>query len=210
MAEKIETIKGHGITENTPLHIITNAGSFYKNLHYNTAAITGATPEPAGWVGVCLGTTSGGGKVDVTPEYIDIEADGATVAVRGMRQKVGEKATMEMNLIEFKKETLIDALHLVKDSAKSKTGCECYISKPKLVDSDYFENVGYVGEKAGGGKIIIIYPNALVTGSFTVEGKNKTQASFALTAECCATFAQDDLTHLPYEFWFPDAEIPKV
>lgn len=196
-------LKQHGITSDTPEQIMLSAGAFYKNLHYNKAASAGDNPEEQGWVGTVLGATSGGGKVSITPEYIDIEADGATVMVEGMKRKVGEAAKIEVNLIEFKESIVVDALHLKEDTGVQVSGYKCYKSKTQLDASDYLTNVAYVGTKVNGDQIIVILPNALITGAFEIEGKNKTQASFAITAECSATFAQNDLEHLPYEIYFP-------
>lgn len=198
-------LKQHGITSDTPEQIMVSAGAFYKNLHYNEAAKESpeSESEPQGWVGTVLGATSGGGKVSLTPEYIDIEADGATVMVKGMKRKVGEAAKIEVNLIEFKESIVVDALHLKEDTDIAVSGYKCFKSKTQLEASDYLTNVAYVGTKVNGEQIIVILPNALITGAFEIEGKNKTQASFAITAECGADFTQDDLEHLPYEVYFP-------
>ena len=112
-------LKTHGITANTPKEILLGAGSYYKNLKYVENA----------WEGEILGATSGGGKVSITPEYMTIEADGATVKVRGLERKVGETATMEINLLEFKEANLIQALHMEEDTTETVAGYKIYKSK---------------------------------------------------------------------------------
>lgn len=159
--------------------------------------------KTTGWYGKSLGATSGGGKLTIEPEYFDPEVDGATVLVRGLKQKVAEKASLEVNLTEFKKGLIVDALHLVEDTTANIAGYKKFISKRSLNDTDYLDNVAFVGTKVNGEQIIIILPNAIITGAFELEGKNKEQATYTVTAECTASFEQDDLEHLPYEIYYP-------
>lgn len=163
--------------------------------------------KTTGWFGQILGATSGGGKLTIEPEYLDPEVDGATVLVRGLKQKVAETASMEVNLTEFREGLIVDALHLVEDKTAQTTGYKKYISKRNLADSDYLDNVAFVGTKVNGEQIIIILPNAIITGAFELEGKNKEQATYTVTAECTASFEQDDLEHLPYEIYYPTQSV---
>lgn len=187
-------LKTHGISAKTPEQLLLGAGAYYKNLKYT---------EGSGWEGEILGATQDGGKVTIEPEYLDIEADGATVKVRGLTQKVGEVATMEVNLLEFKEENLINALHMVEDSTEAVEGYKTYVSKRTLSDSDYFENIAYVGTLTNGKQVIVVFENALLTGAMELEPKNKEVSVMTITAECYATFEQDDLEHLPYKIYYP-------
>ena len=187
-------LKTHGITENTPKEILLGAGAYYKNLKYE---------EGTGWTGTILGATTGGGKVSITPEYMTIEADGATVKVRGLEKKVGETATMEINLLEFKEANLLQALHMVEDTSKSVEGYKVYKSVRDISDEDYLDNVAYVGTLTSGEQVIIIFENAIIEGAMELEPKNKEVSSMTITAECTASFEQDDLEHLPYYIYFP-------
>ncbi|MGL4484662.1 MAG: X2-like carbohydrate binding domain-containing protein [Anaerovoracaceae bacterium] len=190
-------LKSHGITKETPQNIMLSAGAYYKNLKY---VETGAAP---GWSGDILGATSGGGKVAIAPEYMDLELDGASVKVRGGIQKVGETAQIEVNVTEFSKGLIVDSLHLVQDTSFKGEETK-YVSKRTLDDEDYLDNIAWVGTLVDGRQAIVILPNALITSAFEVEGKNKNQATFSLTAECTASFEQSDLEHLPYEIYFPE------
>ncbi|MDO4377984.1 MAG: hypothetical protein Q4C64_02375 [Erysipelotrichia bacterium] len=188
-------LKTHGITADTPKNLMFSAGTFYKNLEYKTNA----------WTGTVLGATSGGGKLSITPEYINAELDGATVAVKGAKFKVGETATIEANFTEVMEGRVVDALHLVEDTTATVTGYKVYKSKAILTDDDFLKNVAFVGTLTDGKQVIVILPNALCTSAFELEGKNKTQATYACTFECHADITQDDLYHLPYEIYFPSA-----
>lgn len=191
------SLKTHGVTENTPKNLILGAGSFYKNLKYSS--------ENKKWEGTIFGATKGGGKVTISQEYTDVEPDGASVAVKGLKYKSGETATLESTLIELTKDFLVTSLHLKEDTTKAVDGYKCYVSKRLLEDGDYLENIAYVGTLSDGRQAIIILPNAIVTSAFELEGKNKEVGTFAMTAECTASFEQDDLEHLPYEIYYPEA-----
>lgn len=188
-------LKTHGITANSVQNLLFSAGAIYKNLEYTEN----------GWTGTVLGATNGGVKFSITPEYVNAELDGASVAVRGGKIKVGETATIESNMTEFSEGVIKDSLHLVEDTTEVITGYKKYISKRSLVDSDYLENVAYVGSLVSGEQVIVILPNAICTSALEVQGQNKTQATYTITFECTATFEQDDLEHLPYEIYYPQA-----
>lgn len=227
-------LKTHGITENTPKEILLGAGAYYKNLKYDykitkdSKVVTSkkyytksdntytevesptdsdiSTYYELGWDGTILGATTGGGKVAITPEYMTIEADGATVKVKGLEKKVGETANMEINLIEFKEDNFVQALHMVEDTTKKAEGYKIYKSVRDIDDDAYFENVAFVGTLTNGEQVIVIFENAIVEGAMELEPKNKEVSSMKVTAECTASFEQDDLEHLPYYIYFPQSE----
>lgn len=186
-------LKPHGITSETPKSLLFSAGTYYKNLKYAEGK----------WTGDILGATSGGGKLSITPEYQDAELDGATVAVKSAKFKVGETASVEANFTEVCEGRVVDALHLKKADTQDVTGYVKYESKALLEDSDYLDNIAFVGTLVDGRQVIAILPNALCTSAFELEGKNKTQATYTCTFECHADITQDDLYHLPYEIYFP-------
>ena len=191
-------LKTHGITESTPKNLLFSAGTFYKNLKYTDATKT--------WEGTVLGATSGGSKVTITPEYVDAELDGATVAVKGAKFKVGETASLEANFTEITEGITVDALHLVKDAGFTDEKWVKYDSKALLDDTDFLENVAFVGTLTSGKQIIFIMDNAICTSAFELNGQNKTQATYTCTFECTADLTQDDLYHLPYHIYFPVTE----
>lgn len=189
-------LKTHGITKGTPKEILLGAGAYYKNLKYI---------EGKGWEGVILGATQGGGKVAITPEYLTIEADGATVKVKGLEKKVGETANMEINLLEIKESHLVEVLHMKEDTSKKIPGYKVYKSKRDIGDDDYFENIAFVGTLTSGEQVIIIFENGIIEGALELEPKNKEVSVFTATVECTASFEQDDLEHLPYYIYYPQA-----
>lgn len=191
------TLKSHGITTDTPKKIMLGAGVYYKNLRWETSA----------WTGTPIGATSGGGTINHTPEYLDAELDGATVLVKGAKNKVGETAQMDINLTEFKEGLFVDMLHLEKDTSAGVTGYTKYKSKAMLTDDDYLDNIAFVGLTNDGKNIIVIMNNALCIGALELNPQNKTQSTFTASFACHADLEQDDLMHLPVEYYFPTAEV---
>ena len=196
----MNNLKTHGITKGTPKEILLGAGAYYKDLKYE---------ESTGWSGTILGATQGGGKVAITPEYLTIEVDGATVKVKGLEKKVGEVATMEINLLEIKESHLVEVLHMEEDTTKKVPGYKVYKSKRDIGDDDYFENIAFVGTLTSGEQVIIIFENGIIEGALELEPKNKEVSVFTATVECTADFEQDDLEHLPYYIYYPQATEPE-
>lgn len=189
-------LKTHGITEGTPKEILLGAGAYYKNLKYI---------EGQGWDGIILGATQGGGKVTITPEYLTIEVDGATVKVKGLEKKVGETASMEINLLEIKESHLTEVLHMEEDTSKKVPGYKVYKSKRDIGEDDYFDNIAFVGTLTSGEQVIVIFENGIIEGALELEPKNKEVSVFTATVECTASFEQEDLEHLPYYIYYPQA-----
>lgn len=190
-------LKMHGVTSDTINNIMLGAGVFYKNLSYGAA----------GWEGTVVGATSGGGTVNIEPEYLDVEVDGVTVAVKGLtKQKVGETATIEMNLTELTEGVVVSVLNLTEDATKSNEAYTCYTTKTNIDESDYLENVAFVGTTTNGSNVIVIMPNAVCTSAFSLSGQNKTQATYTIQYQCTATLDSNNLMKLPLEIYFPVAK----
>lgn len=188
-------LKKHGITNETIKNMILGAGVIYKNLKYSDT-------EKA-WSGTVLGATSGGIKFNYEAQWLDIEVDGATVLVKGVsKQKVGESATLEGQMTELTEDVLVNALHLVKDTSEDSEYTK-YITKENVSETDYLDNVAYVGTLSNGKNIIIILPNAICTEAFEMETKNATQTTFAVKFECTADLENDQLNKLDVQIYYP-------
>ena len=186
-------LKKHGITDKTPSELMFRSATIYKNLKFETND----------WAGDVLGATSGGCKFSLVEEFADAEVDGAIVKTRGLKVKIGETGTLEVNMTEFKEDVIKNALHLVEDASASVTGYKKYKTKAIVSDGDYLDNVAVVGWLTSGKAIIFILPNAFCTSGVELEPKDKEQASFALTFEAHAAIT-DDLDHLPVEIYYPE------
>lgn len=182
-----------GVSNDTPKSIMFGAGTIHKGLKY----------EGSKWnfEESCIGATQGGSKITITPEFVDVEADGALVKVKGLKVKTGETASMEINLLELTKEVIKDAL-IAKDGESSDKDYDVIESKAELVEGDYYENIAFVGKNLAGKNIIVILDNALCTSGFETEGKNKEAGVGKYTFECHADL-DSDLDTLPYHIYYP-------
>ncbi|MDO5361975.1 MAG: hypothetical protein Q4F03_04915 [Eubacteriales bacterium] len=181
-----------GVTKDTPKNIMFGAGTIHKNLKYS---------ESWNFEESIIGATSGGSKIKIVPEFVDIEADGVLVATKGLKVKVGETAKMEINFLETSKELVKSAL-IGKEGASSDTKMDLIESKPDLEDGDYLENIAFVGRTLAGKDIIVIMDNALCTSGFESEGENKKEGVGTYTFTCHADL-QGDCDTLPYHIYFP-------
>lgn len=202
-----EELKSSGITENTPKNIMLGAGTIHKGFQLVNVAEEGQ-PASYKWnfAESLIGATSGGSKVTITPEVTDIDIDGALVAVKGLRVKTGEKATIEVNFAEMTPEVLaMTTIGKINADATGYTGYSEVVSKAQIEEGDYIENFAYVGKKTDGTPIIIIFEQCICTSGFEVEGKNKEAGTFAGTFECVADISPDCDT-LPWHILYPKAQ----
>jgi len=188
----------HGISTTTPENILLGAGTFHKGLKWDSQSKT--------WAGTCVGATSGGGKVAIEGEYLDIELDGAMVLVKGLTVKTGGKANMEVNIAELSGDSIKMATNF-KEGESDAEGYKMYVDKPAIEEGDYIDNFGFVGKTANGKKdIIIIFESSLCKSAFELEGKNKEASVLKLTLEAYAE-NQGDLDTLPVKIYYPEAVI---
>lgn len=183
----------NGISANTPKNILLGAGTYHKNLKYETGK----------WGGTCVGATSGGGKVSLVGELKDIELDGALVKTKGLTVKQGGKASMETNFAELTPD-IIKTVGLFEIGESDAEGYTMLKDKANITEGDYLEDFGFVGTTADGTRnIVVIFDWALCTSGFELEGKNKENAVVKATFEACAAI-EGDLETLPVRIYYPD------
>ena len=175
----------NGITAETVKNIQFGAGTIHKGLKFTP----GLESNPGTWnfEESCVGATKGG----------------SSVAVKDFKRKTGEKATMEVNLIELNAD-MIKASVIGKDGESDVTGMSLIESKDAIEEGDYWENIAFVGETLAGKKIIVILPNALCTSGLSIDGKNGEESVGKFTFECHGD-ASEILTTLPYKIYYPTA-----
>lgn len=185
----------NGITQETTQNILFGAGTIHKNLKYATNAWN--------FDETCVGATSGGSKLSIVPEIYDVPVDGPAVLVKGLRKKVGEKASMEVNFIQLSADTIAAAAMAVKGSSDVTTH-DMIESKADIAEGDYWDNIAFVGKTLDGRNVIAILENALCTSGFENEGKNKESGVVKLTFECHAD-ADTAMDKLPWKIYYPKA-----
>ncbi len=184
----------HGVTATTPENILFGAGTYHKGLKWNTSEKK--------WEGTCVGATSGGGKLSIAGEYVDIELDGALVLVKGLTVKQGGTASMEVNLAELTGDNIKMATNF-KEGESDAEGYSMYVDKPNIEEGDYIDNFAFVGKTANGKKdIVVIFESALCKSAFELEGKGKTNSVLKLTLDAYAE-NDGDLDTLPVKIYYP-------
>lgn len=183
-----------GVTSNTPKNILFGAGTIHKNVAYT---------EGTGWnfEDSIVGATQGGSKLSIVPEFVDVEADGALVLVKGLKVKTGETASMEINFLEINKDIMTHAL-IGEVGESEDTHFDVLQTKADLVDGDYYENIAFVGQTLDKRQIIVIMENVLCTSGFESEGKNKEAGVGTYTFTCHAEI-DSDLQTLPVKIYYP-------
>lgn len=188
----------NGISENTPKNILFGAGTIHKGLKYTTNAWNFAE--------TIVGATNGGSKLSIVPEMYDVPLDGANVAVKGLKVKNGETATMEVNFAELTAD-IMKAATIGKDGTSADTNYNLIESKADIAVGDYWENVAFVGRTLDGKNIIAILENALITSGLETEGKNKESATGTYTFACHADNDSDTFDVLPWKIYYPKASV---
>lgn len=183
-----------GVTASTPENILFGAGTIHKNVTYTTGS---------GWnfESTIIGATQGGSKLSVVPEFRDVEADGAWVLVKGLKVKVGESGSMEVNFLEINKDIMKHAI-IGEDGTSEDNQYTMIQTKADLEDGDYYDNVAFVGKTLDNRNIIVIMDNVLVTSGFESEGKNKEEGVGKYTFTCHADIS-GDLQKLPIKIYYP-------
>lgn len=184
----------NGITSDTVKNIQFGAGTIHKGLKYT---------EGTGWnfEESCVGATKGGSSVKIVPEFYTVSPDGSSVAVKDFKRKIGEKATMDVNLLELNAD-MIKASVVGKDGESDIDGFNLIESKANIESGDYWENIAFVGETLDNKQIIVILPNALCTSGLTIEGKSGEESVGKFTFECHGD-ANESLVGLPYKIYYP-------
>lgn len=186
-----------GVSATTPTNIMLGAGTLYKNLVYSK--------DSNKWTGTILGATSGGNKLSIKPEITDIEVDGVLVEAKGLKQKTGETAQIETNMVEITKDFLKSTV-IGKDGTSEDSRFDVIESKALIEDSDYIENFAFVGFKADGSPILVIFDYAICTDGLETDNKNKEAAVVPATFKCVANLVEGGHTNtLPYHIYVPKA-----
>ena len=193
----------NGVTANTVQNITFGAGTIHKGLKYTTGTGGAGTWNFAESL---VGATKGGSTLAITPEFYSVTPDGSTVAIKDFKRKVGETATMEVNMLELTAD-LIKAAVIGKDGTSTDSNYSLIESKDSIAEGDYWENIAFVGETLDGKNIIVILDNALCTSGLSIEGKNKEEGVGKYTFECHAN-ASTSMTTLPYRIYYPKRTAP--
>lgn len=193
----IKGLKKSGITEKTPKSLMLGAGTIYKNLAWDETKNA--------WSGTIFGATSGGNKFKIAPNIITVDVDGATVDTKGLTQKQGETAQLDINLVEVSPASLKLAM-IGKEVTSEAPGFTKLTTKSVIDDDDYIDNVSFVGFLADDTPVILIMENALCTSGLELSGENKKATVIPVTFKPYADNKGDVFDRLPVYIYYPTNE----
>lgn len=183
-------VQTNGITANTPLRYLMDAGAIYKNLTYDVA--TGV------FTGTLLGATSGGNEFALAQEIRHIEVDGVKGQLMGNSVIDSEIPTLTVNLKEVTAQNI--ALAIAGSTTTSDANHDIITSKGKIEISDYLDNVAFVGRLSGNSKpVVIVIDNAIALEGLTISASDKTEAVIPVVF----TGHEEVAGVAPYRIYFP-------
>lgn len=187
-----------GLTANTAKHLQLDAGAFYKNFTVGTD-----TPETA--AGKLIGATAGGGSFSAVPTIRQIEVDGKKGAVKGFEALDEWVVTLTANVKEITAELMKIALAagtLATTGTGVPTGYSVVGAGSELSDSDYLENITWIGRLSGSNTpLIITVNNVLATNGLTLTTADKTEGVIPVTFTGHYTIS--DLETPPFKIYYP-------
>lgn len=184
-----------GASADTAKNVLFGAGTIHKNLT--------CTEGVWNFEDSIIGATSGGSKISIIPEITRLAVDGVNVAAKGLTEKTGETAKMEVNFVELSKDLIMAAV-LGQEGTSEDAAYDLIESKASIEVGDYLNNVAFVGKTMDGRNVICLMENALCTTGLELEGKAKEGAIGKYTFECHADLATGADT-LPWKMYYPKA-----
>lgn len=199
--ETFQNLPKTGYTKNTPKSFVLNAGAVIKNLKW----------EEMQWTGERLGATSGGNSLTLTQTIEQIEVDGVFAGARGLDQITEGEASLTCNVKELTAENIRMAILGKKSESDGEEYPEGYTvieTKGQIEDTDYLDNIAYVGTIAGSDKpIIVILKNAICTSGLELEQTDGEQGVVEMTFEGRVDEDNVDNMALPVTILYPDLNV---
>lgn len=189
--------KFSGFTKSTQEHLLLNAGAYFKN--YEVEKDTYDTAVAAGKL---LGATRGGGQFNAVPTVRQIQVDGVSGRAKGMEVIDDWDVSLQANVLEIKKETIVASLIASKVEDASVQGYEKITAKQMIELNDYIDNVTWIGTVSGSDlPVIIVVKNALNTGGLQVKTEDKNES--VLSMQFYGHYEQGELDEPPFEIYYP-------
>lgn len=198
------TLPKTGYTSDTPKSFILNAGAVFMNLKWENGV----------WSGMRLGATVGGNTLNLTQEIEQIEVDGVFTGARGLDVFTDGEASLTCNVKELTAKNIAAALlagESPSDGELYPSGYTVIEPKGQITDSDYLDNISYVGTVSGSNKpIIVILKNAICTSGLDLETVDKEQGTVEMKFEGRVGADDVDNMALPATILYPDINLSSV
>lgn len=183
-------LKTTGYNAKTAENLLLDAGAIYKNFDKETMA------------GDLIGATQGGNTFNGIPNMRNIPVDGVkSEHVKGLTVIDSWAVSLVANMLEVKVDTLTMALGAV-DVTEHNENYDSIKGRNYLLDSDYLENIAYVGRMSKNNKpIIIIIDNVLSHEGLSLATQDASQGIIPMTL--FGHMDSDDLENPPFEILYP-------
>ena len=127
--------------------------------------------------------------------------------MKGLTRKIGEKATMEAQVLDVLGDNIRLALNgKISYSETDLAGgnqSSFYTTKSDINEGDYITNLALVAPLIGTDRYVkVIFGNALCTSGFEIDTKNKEAALNKYTFEAYADQSNEDVDTLPVQVIF--------
>jgi len=190
-----------GFTADTPKKLLLDAGAYFKDFEVGVDTFESAVTS-----GKLIGATSGGGTFSAVPTYRKIEIDGVIGDGRGLQAIDSWKVTIMANMKEISESVIVDALGTGVSEA-GPTGYKLITAKNYVEDTDYIDNVTWVGKLSGQDTPVIIQVlNALSMGGITLTTADKGEAVLATTFT--GHYSAEELDEPPFKIYYPVTVTP--
>lgn len=185
-----------GLTSKTPQNLLLGAGAFFKNYDVKTDTLEKAEAK-------LLGATQGGGSFNAVPTVRQITVDGGKTNVKELETIDDWVVTMVVNAKEITANNIALALGAVKsEDAEAPTGYKKITGKKDFEQSDYQDNITWIGKLKGNDKpVVIVIKNALSLNGLSLSVADKNEATVPITLT--GHYSLDKLDEVPFEIYYP-------
>jgi len=154
--------------------------------------------------GVDVALSKGGGKLEIAPTYVNIEADGDYGVVKGRILKFGSTAKLTINALTLIVDNFTSYMPGLTKTAVTTpaAGTEVTGSGVTVIPDTDFQKVTWTGKTKDGKSVIIELDNAINLEKFDWDLKDKEQVVSALTYT--ATYDEAARTTEPWSIIFGD------
>lgn len=195
-----------GFNRKTVDHLLLDAGVFFKN--FDVANDTYASAKAAG---KCIGATSGGGEFSAVNTYRNGEFDGVRSRVKGNTFIDSCDTYLKATVAEITEDVLKMALGAADSASSTENNAYNKIEgRGYVLDSDYIENITWIGSLLGENKPVIIqifnaYSENGLTMAVADKGQAKVELQFYgyLDEEAYDIADDGDDVKPPYAIYYP-------
>lgn len=185
-----------GLNSKTPEHLLLDSGAFFKNFIIGTDTYESATAK-------LIGATKGGGSFSAVPSFRDIEIDGLRGATKGMKLLESWEVKLSAAIVEITPDIIKDSLAIAeKKSSTTLSTHEEIKGKMCIEDSDYIENITWIGNLSGSNDPVIIQVFNAVNAKgleLSFEDKGETVSEM----EFMGHFSLANQNEVPFKIFYP-------